>query len=273
MERFVKVMEGLLRYRKILELCAGTGSASRAWAQFDGGFCMIDRYFDEDSLWTTGYASHAAATDQKKMVMSVTVDIMQWDDAEWIDFLKTEGPFDFVWASPDCKCFSIANGNQFSNHWGSYRGLPNQVLQPISEEAKESIELVRRCIWIAEQNTELCKMIGRPWGYWVLENPRGLLRKLPMMERHQRATVTYCQYGDTRMKPTDLWGLFPRTWQPKSCKNGDTCHVPSPRGTVSGTIALTYRDRIKIPEELLKSLFRASAECKGDKWLTLEDYL
>ena len=37
-------------------------------------------------------------------------------------------------------------------------------------------------------------------------------------------TVTYCQYGDTRMKPTDLWcsdSLF-QQWTPRPmCKNGD----------------------------------------------------
>ena len=41
---------------------------------------------------------------------------------------------------------------------------------------------------------------------YYIENPRGMLRKMPFMRRHMvRHTVTYCQYGDTRMKPTDIW--------------------------------------------------------------------
>jgi hypothetical protein len=38
-----------------------------------------------------------------------------------------------------------------------------------------------------------------------------------------RHTITYCQYGDTRMKPTDIWTNV-GWWQPKTaCNNGDTC--------------------------------------------------
>ena len=262
-----------MKDRKILELCAGTGSASQKWAQLGGGFCMVDRAFKEGSRWMTGYAAESAANDENRLCMTVTVDILQWSTYEWQNFLVEEGPFDFVWASPDCKAFSIANGNQFANHWGSYRGLPNQILIPISEEAKESIELVKRCIWISERNTELCHYDGDKWGYWALENPRGLLRKLPMMQRHQRELVTYCQYGDTRMQPTDLWGRFPRTWNGRSCKNGATCHEPSPRGSVSGTIALSYEDRIKIPEGLFEEVFTHANDCDGAARYTLEDFL
>ena len=41
--------------------------------------------------------------------------------------------------------------------------------------------------------------------YWIIENPRGKLRKLEIVKDLPRTTVTYCQYGDIRMKPTDLW--------------------------------------------------------------------
>ena len=40
--------------------------------------------------------------------------------------------------------------------------------------------------------------------FWecVLENPRGMLRKKSVIESIPiRKTVTYCSYGDTRMKP------------------------------------------------------------------------
>src|SRR3990167_3554246 len=55
------------------------------------------------------------------------------------------------------------------------------------------------------------------------ENPRGVLRKMPFMKDFIRHTVSYCQYGDNRMKPTDIWtnALF---WKPKPiCKNGSPC--------------------------------------------------
>ena len=45
--------------------------------------------------------------------------------------------------------------------------------------------------------------------WFFIENPRGLLRKMPFMRDLMRHTVTYCQYGDTRMKPTDIWTNAP----------------------------------------------------------------
>lgn len=70
---------------------------------------------------------------------------------------------------------------------------------------------------------------------FVIENPRGMLRKLPMLDGITRHTVTYCQYGDDRMKPTDLWTTV-EGWQPRAmCKNGDDCHESAPRGAKTGT--------------------------------------
>lgn len=40
--------------------------------------------------------------------------------------------------------------------------------------------------------------------YYFIENPRGGMRKMSFMEGLPRYTVTYCQYGDFRMKPTDI---------------------------------------------------------------------
>ena len=77
-----------------------------------------------------------------------------------------------------------------------------------------------------------------------------------------RATVTYCQYGDTRMKPTDIWTnhldspLFSKGWKPRPiCKNGDNCHVSAPRGSQTGTQGLKDNyERSKVPYELCKEI-------------------
>ena len=49
-------------------------------------------------------------------------------------------------------------------------------------------------------------------------------------------TVTYCQYGETRLKPTDLWGGHPKSivYRP-ACKVGAPCHEAAPRGSRAGT--------------------------------------
>ena len=71
------------------------------------------------------------------------------------------------------------------------------------------------------------------------------------MQRFKRQGVTYCQYGDDRMKPTDIW-TNSDTWIPRPmCKNGDSCHISAPRGSRTGTQGLANAyERSKIPEQL-----------------------
>ena len=98
--------------------------------------------------------------------------------------------------------------------------------------------------------------IGHHWtGGNLIENPRGVLRKLPPVRGLLRHTVTYCQYGDDRMKPTDLWGSVPG-WTPRTmCKNGDPCHVAAPRGSRTGTQGRKgAKERSMVPYELSQEI-------------------
>ena len=71
-----------------------------------------------------------------------------------------------------------------------------------------------------------------------MENPRGMLRKQEVVQGLPRVTISYCQYGDNRMKPTDLWGYVPN-WTPRPmCKRGDPCHESARRGEDRGTQSL-----------------------------------
>jgi hypothetical protein len=99
----------------------------------------------------------------------------------------------------------------------------------------------------------------KPTVGWVLENPRGMLRKWDFMDKYERRTVTYCQYGDTRMKPTDLWGVVPN-WIPRPmCKNGASCHESSPAGTNAGGTGKLKNARLRsmLPYELGKEILEA----------------
>lgn len=89
------------------------------------------------------------------------------------------------------------------------------------------------------------------------------------MQEFMRHTVTYCQYGDNRMKPTDIW-TNNVLWKPMPmCKNGDNCHVAAPRGSKTGTQGLANAfERSKIPQvlcyEILQSALyahRATGKC------------
>lgn len=114
---------------------------------------------------------------------------------------------------------------------------------------------------------------------WAIENPRAALRKMPFMQGLDRRTVMYCRYGDTRMKPTDLWGnifyslINPDGYQPRRiCWNNNTkCHHErSPRYATlkakgdkrtGGTVMMgNAYERSKLPTELCADLIRSAAE-------------
>ncbi|MCK5132426.1 MAG: DNA cytosine methyltransferase [Candidatus Sabulitectum sp.] len=169
---------------------------------------------------------------------SITADIL----GVAVQMLGTQGDFDLIWASPPCEAFSVAS---IGHHWTGGRG----AYIPKTERAVKNQEIVAHTVRL---------MAGlNPQHGWIMENPRGVLRKLDVVKGLPRVTVTYCQYGDDRMKPTDLWGSFPRGWAPKPmCKNGDACHVAAPRGSRTGTQGRkNAAERAMIPQGLIKSLF------------------
>lgn len=70
-----------------------------------------------------------------------------------------------------------------------------------------------------------------------------------------------CQYGDARMKPTDLWCNHPNPKFKPPCKNGDPCHVSAPRGSRTGTQGLKNAiERARIPQELCKHIVNICEE-------------
>lgn len=143
---------------------------------------------------------------------------------------------DIIWASPPCTYFSVAS---IGKHW-------NKDNTPKSDNAMFGVEIVSATLYIIN----VFKSIN-PNLIWYMENPRGKLRKLSVVDGLHRNTVTYCQYGDTRMKPTDIW-TNNLNWKPRPmCKNGMPCHVSAPRGSQTGTQGMKGNyERSKIPHEL-----------------------
>lgn len=145
---------------------------------------------------------------------------------------------DFLWASPPCTFFSVAS---IGKHW-------NKDHTPKTKEAELGVKIINKTI-------ELIKEINPKFVF--IENPRGKLRKLNLIP-YKIKTVTYCQYGDDRMKPTDIWTNC-EEWIPKKiCKNGDKCHVSAPRGSRTGTQGIKgAKNRSVIPPEIFYEIFKS----------------
>ena len=184
---------------------------------------------------------------------------VDWTNYDNIDLVIDIGnlklsdvPFvpDMVWASPDCTTYSIA---AISHH-------RNGIL-PKTDYAK-------KCDAVNIHMHNLIKewLKINPNLKYYIENPRGMMNKMDFVKHCQFATVWYCQYGDTRAKPTHIFTnnlrtLFnPNGWQPrKQCFNGNTkCHHESaPRGSKTGTQGKkgSY-ERSKIPEQLCEEVIK-----------------
>ena len=155
--------------------------------------------------------------------------------------IKQFGHPDVIWASPDCTTFSVAG---ISHHRRKNKETGN--LEPISEYAMF-------CDEVDQHVLQLIKELNPK--FWFIENPRGGMRKMEWMQGLPRYTVTYCKYGDKRMKPTDIWTNHPNPQFIPPCKNGDTCHESAPRGSKTGTQGLKGKiSRSLIPEKLCEHI-------------------
>ena len=209
---------------KVLELFAGTRSIGKAFEEKGHDVFSVewDKSFENIDLYKDIYELSAK------------------------EILNKFGKPDVIWASPDCSSYSIA---AISHH---RKREENGNLAPVSEYAKF-------CDRVNQHTLNLIMTLSPK--YWFIENPRGGMRKMDFMHGLPRYTVTYCQYGDIRMKPTDIWTYHPDPKFKPMCKNGDPCHEKAPRGSKTGTQGLKgSKERSVIPVELCKHIVKICEE-------------
>lgn len=207
---------------KVLELFAGTRSISKEFEKH-GHECFtieLDKKHKDISLYEN--------------IMNVTAEMI----------IEKFGYPDIIWASPDCTTYSVAA-------LGTHRKKEsNGHLTPKTEYAEYSDNLIQHVIKLIEELNPR---------YYYIENPRGGLRKMDFIQHIPRYTVTYCQYGENRMKPTDLWTNHPDPQFKPMCKKGMPCHEAAPRGSKAGTQGQkNAKERSVIPELLCKHIVTIS---------------
>ena len=211
---------------KMLDLFAGTRSVSREFEK-------------------AGWETYSVEWDKKFKGISLYADISKLTAQDIIRLCG--GRPDVIWASPDCTSYSVS---AISHH----RQKVGDTLRPISEYAKF-------CDYTNNHVLDLIAQL-KP-RYFFIENPRAGMRKMEFMRARERAgfmkryTVTYCQYGDFRMKPTDIWTNHPNPQFKPPCNYGDSCHEHAPRGSVAGSQRLkNAKERARIPEQLCRHIVR-----------------
>lgn len=209
---------------KVLELFAGTKSVGRAFERHGHEVFSVEwnKRFDGISLY--------------KDISTLTAQ----------EILDSFGRPDVIWASPDCSTYSVA---AISTH---RKKEQSGNLAPLTEYAE----------FCDRTNAHVLDLIRelKP-KFWFIENPRGGLRSMLFMRGLPRYTVTYCQYGEKRMKPTDIWTNHPDPKFKPPCKNGDPCHTRAPRGARTGTQGIKgSMDRARIPEQLCEHIVKICEE-------------
>ena len=168
------------------------------------------------------------------------------------------GPFDVVLASPPCDHFSVAS------IYRNWKEVGEDHLEPISPAAEKACEIVRHTLRLIDELKPR---------FWWLENPRAALRKMPFMRPYPRTTVSYCRYGLTMMKPTDIWGVW-GSWTGRGCcRAGDPCHTAAPRGShapgTSQDPSKSAADRAVIPPLLSMEVCLSAEADLGDRRMPL----
>lgn len=163
---------------------------------------------------------------------TIVHDILTWEG------YKELPKIDFLWASPPCNSFSRLAVSNKSRDWYS--------LKPLKENATIGNKILYRTLDILEY---LLKK--NPKMLFVIENPHGMMWRMPIINRFEREITQYCLYGFKWKKPTDFFNNFPeglnlKDPEEKKCDTSKLMNVAD----------APLRDRYKIPSGLIEQIYQ-----------------
>jgi site-specific DNA-cytosine methylase len=178
-----------------------------------------------------------------------TEDILTWDYT-----IYPSDYFEVIWASPDCRTWSLATGGKYRKKDNIY-GLNNEY----QDEADLGNNMILRVIEILKYFN--CKA-------WFIENPKALLQHYPPLKEFINQTysnmnvVYYGNYNDWDFpKATNIWSNLP-LWdnEPKPIMNEDKYtlkyHNYDKRMKKHYKFSnMNAEERSKIPPDLIRRLY------------------
>lgn len=271
------------RPMRIIDVFAGTGSSTQAF--YDAGHEIV--YVE----LIPKLCEELRRTHPRAIVLNMDAKTFAKDPWRYLPTSWREGGVDVVWLSPPCTAYSPAGKasrkkdstkNAVRPRW-LFADNPEHVALIPQERARLHAQVNERVpffgprfpndptarlgVGLALASLEIVRKVSPT--YWWMENPMGGLITMEFMEMRAPppVIVTHCQYelelppDERRMKATALWGKWPEGWTPRpKCKNGAPCHIPSPRGSRTGTQGLkNAKLRSKIPYALGADIMNAVA--------------
>jgi len=195
----------------LLEMFKGTGSVGKQAKKM--GFQVTS--LDFDPIYTP----------------DIETDILDWDYKKY----SNENNYipDMIWSSPPC--------NTYSPMVYRLKERDVETAKPLSDRAKLGTKILYKTLEIIEYFLK-----KNPKLLFIIENPRGMMRKDKEMKKLARETTLYCLYGDFKRKPTDFWNNFPNglgiDQETKECP-GKVIPVQNLR---------TIEERYSMPAKLIK---------------------
>jgi hypothetical protein len=218
---------------KILELFAGSRSIGKVAEEMGHDVFSVDKFITNDMDLVCG------VEDLTKEI------ILSW------------GTPDIIHGSPVCSAWSKTG---WFHHWDTEHYRNTKQFKPKTDFANESVEMIRKTIEIFS---------WFPDAVYFMENPEGMLYRHPVINTFtryniemDRLKVTYCQYGDSIMKPTHLWTNC-KSFKPRKCNAGDPCHASAPKGSWKGMYEKGRNyERSVIPDQLCREMLEAAVKLK-----------
>jgi hypothetical protein len=214
---------------KVLELFAGTGSV--------GSFVNT---LPNARAWSVDINAETAGHAPTKVA-----------DILLLRFAELKFVPDIIWASPPCQTFSIMAGNK-------HRTIADMT--PRTEAAEQGDRILEQTAKIISHFQSI-----NPNLLWYMENPQGRMRHSELLEglpTHRRVEVSYCKYGFSYQKHTDVW-TNDQEWTARAkCSKAAPCdvmvdgkHPAAVRGHPGQEAGpKTLHDRYRIPPELVQEV-------------------